>query len=246
MIGFLKKFKDMIPELFQIIILGVLALLALYNNLKNNTDIVDILEVLLPMSLVILAVFLLVQKKQMLLALIVFFVTMFNSGVRDLIYAIFSYHFSLKDFLIDIKFDLIIAFVASLYLMMLIISYALSNDKKFELDYKPIAFPLFIIIIFTYFCFGFGSTMIIILMTLLTMSGGSVLAALAIMLSYVIDHPFNMFNRFIDDTTKFSTLFEWLTYAGAFYVIYVLVMAMIKQFKAEPIKLTIPVEKKEE
>ncbi len=242
MVGFLKKFKNMVPELFQLIILGVLALFALYDSLKNNTDIVDILEVLLPLALIILAIFLLIQKKQMLLALIIFFVTMYGSGLRDLIYAIFSYFFASKDFLVDIKFDLLIAFVASAYLVLMIISYALNNDKKYEVDYKSVAFPLFVIVVFSYFCFGLGSMIFILLITLITTTGGSKLATLAIMLSFVIDHPFNMLNRFVDDTTKFSTLFEWLTYAGVIYVIYVLIMAMIKEFKAEPVKLSIPVE----
>ena len=245
MVGFLKKFKTMIPEMVQLIILGAIGVYALIRGLDGKSAILDFLGAFLPLSLLLLAVFLLALKRKMLASHLVMLLALFDSGPRNLIATLFSYNFATEKW--D-KFDiqLLLAAAAGVYLFMIVISYALDNKESIKLNFKSVMYPFFVFSIFGYLCYGLETTLMILLTSAIVVAFGSNLGGMSILLATVILQPLALIFRIDNKILKFTDVFDWIIYLGSFYVIYILVLAAIKEYKADPIKLNIPVEPKEE
>jgi hypothetical protein len=240
MVGFIKGFKSLIPELFQWIILGVISLFVLFRTLENNSEILDFFIALLPVAFILFAVFLLVIKKQLLPAHLLLLFAFFDNGLRDLFVGLLSYHFIIEKMLVKIDMILILTAIVSVYLILMVASY-LFDFKIPKIDsYKSVYFPYFIFIIFGYFCFGFTNLIMFLLISLIVLFAGSKLGAISILLSSVIAFPFQIIELFVDKAQDNTMIFDWIIYIGSIYVIYVLIVSFISNYKADPIKLNIP------
>ena len=227
MLSFLKGFKTMLNKQVQLIILLIIGVFVLVQALEGNRDFLPFLNALLPMLLILGAVLLLVNKGQMFAAHVVMFVFLFDDGIRSFFSAITSYNFFAEEFTANFDVYLFLTLIASVYLLMMILSYLLSHEVTLKLEVKPIAFPLFVFSIWCYLCYGFSALLLISLLAVFVLSSGSALASLMIMLSVVIRWPLIVISRFVDDTAEFTDITFWLIALSSVYVIYVLIKEMI-------------------
>lgn len=161
MVGFLKRFKDLIPLQIQRVILAVIGLAVLIFELDGNTsDVIDFLGVLLPIGLILLTVFLLDMKKEHFAAHFVLFVAIFSDSILNMIQALGSYDFFFKQF-DDFPLSLIIGFVAAVYLLMMIISMVLNDGFKVTMG-RPHVFTMLVTSIWIYLCYGFDAALVLV------------------------------------------------------------------------------------
>ena len=242
MISFLKRFKNIVREEFQIIILGVIGIYALIVALDGQSAILSFFEALLPISLILFATLIMVLKSKYIAAHLILLVVLFANGLRSLLRALLSYHFFFENFQITITIHHILSAIVCAYLLMMIVSYAFDFKEKIAIDIKPIWFALLVFSVFSYFCFGFNTTILYVITAFILVVFGSTLGAMAILLSYVINQPLNAIGLFVDEFHRFTTIYDWVIYAASIYVIYVLVITFIKEYKKDPIKIVLPVK----
>jgi hypothetical protein len=230
MVGFLKGFKNLIPHQVQRIILAVIGLVVLIFELDGNTsDVIDLLGVLLPIGLILFTVFLLDMKKEHFAAHLVLFVAIFSDSILNMIQTLGSYDFFFKEF-DEFSLSLIIGFVAAVYLLMMIISMILNDGFKVSLG-KPHIFTVLVTSIWIYLCYGFEAAVVLVLTSLIVFGFGCALGGYAILLAPVIVWPLVLINWFINDITKFISIFNWLIAFSSFYIIYLLVMQALKELR---------------
>jgi len=230
MVGFLKGFKNLIPLQVQRIILAVIGLVVLIFELDGNTsDVIDLLGVLLPIGLILFTVFLLDMKKEHFAAHLVLFVAIFSDSILNMIQTLGSYDFFFKEF-DEFSLSLIIGFVAAVYLLMMIISMILNDGFKVSLG-KPHIFTVLVTSIWIYLCYGFEAAVVLVLTSLIVFGFGCALGGYAILLAPVIVWPLVLINWFINDITKFISIFNWLIAFSSFYIIYLLVIQALKELR---------------
>lgn len=230
MVGFLKGFKNLIPLQVQRIILAVIGLVVLIFELDGNTsDVIDLLGVLLPIGLILFTVFLLDMKKEYFAAHLVLFVAIFSDSILNMIQTLGSYDFFFKEF-DEFSLSLIIGFVAAVYLLMMIISMILNDGFKVSLG-KPHIFTVLVTSIWMYLCYGFEATIVLLITSLIVFGFGCALGGYAILLAPVIIWPLILITWFINDATKFISIFNWLIAFSSFYIIYLLVIQALKEIR---------------
>jgi len=230
MVGFLKGFKNLIPLQIQRIILAVIGLVVLIFELDGNTsDVIDFLGVLLPIGLILLTVFLLDMKKEHFAAHLVLFVAIFSDSILNMIQTLGSYDFFFKEFN-EFGLSLIISFIAATYLLMMIISMILTDGFKMTFG-KPHVFTMLVTSIWIYLCYGFEAAAVLILLSFIVFGFGCALGGYAILLAPVIVWPLVLIRAIINDFTEFLSIYQWLIGLSSFYVIYLLVIAGLKEFK---------------
>jgi hypothetical protein len=227
MLTFLKGFKSLLNKQVQQLILLAIGVLVLIQALDGNSDFLPFLITLLPLLLFLGSVFLLANLGHLFAAYVVMFIYVFDDGIRNFLYAITSYSFSTEEFTANFDVYLFLTAIVGVYLLFMIISYALSGEISFKLNIKPVLFPMFIFSIWCYVCYGFSATLIIILLSILAVSYGSILASLMIMLSVAISWPLIIIDYIVEDSVKFTNITFWLIALSSFYVIYILVKQMI-------------------
>lgn len=85
MIAFVKGFSTKFSLQIQMLILALVSVFVLFVGLRNQTDIIDILQGVLPRLLILGAVWLLFLGKKVLAAYLILFLMQFSSGVTDLV-----------------------------------------------------------------------------------------------------------------------------------------------------------------
>ncbi len=230
MVGFLKGFKNLIPLQIQRVILAVIGLTVLIFELDGNTsDVFDFLRVLLPIGLILLAVFLLDMKKEHFAAHFVLFIAIFSDSILNMIQALGSYDFFFKQF-DDFPLSMIIGFIAAVYLLMMIISMILNDGFKVSFG-KPHVFTMLITSIWIYLCYGFDTALVFVLTSLIIFGFGCALGGYAILLAPVIIWPLIIIQSIIDDVSEFLSIYQWLIGFSSIYIIYLLVVQGLKEFK---------------
>ena len=230
MVGFLKGFKNLIPLQIQRIILAVIGLVVLIFELDGNTnDVISFLGVLLPIGLILLTVFLLDMKKEYFAAHLVMFVAIFSDSILNMIQTLGSYDFFFKQF-DDFGLSLIVSFIAAVYLLMMILSMIFTDGFKVTFG-KPHFLTMLVTSIWIYLCYGFEAATVLILLSFIVFGLGCALGGYAILLAPVIVWPLVLIQAIINDISEFLDIYQWLIGLSSFYVIYLLVMAGLKEFK---------------
>jgi hypothetical protein len=239
MVDFIKGFKNLVPELLQWIILGIMSLFVLFRALENNSEILNFFIALLPVALILFTVLLLGLKKQLLPAHLLLFFVFFDNGLRDLFSGLLSYNFLAERMLVKIDMYLIITAIASLYLILMIVSYSIELKLNKIENTKSMHFLYLVFMVFGYFCFGFNILFMTVITSFLVLYAGSKLGAVSVLLSSVVAFPFVIIKLFTDKAQDNTEIFEWIIYVASLYVIYVLVLSFIRFYKEDPIKINL-------
>jgi len=228
MLSKVRDFKSLIPKQVQQIILLVLGVFVLVRALDGNSRILPFLIAFLPVILILGAVFILAYIGEYFAAHLILFVLVFDEGIRNLFNAVTSYHFFWERFTADFDIYLFLFAIGGIYLLLMCISYLWSGEVKLNLNFKPIAFPVLIFSIWSYVCYGFTTTLIVVLLAILAVSSGSIFAALMVLLFRVIVFPVMIINLIDFKSTKFTDITFWLIALSSFYVIYIIIKEMLK------------------
>jgi hypothetical protein len=233
MVGFIKGFKDLIPLQIQRVILAVIGVAFLIFELDGNTDdFLLLLMVLLPIVLILATVALLEMKNQHLGALLVLLISIFADDIQVFVSALGSYDFFFKDF-DDITVRMIIGFIVALYVLLLVMSYALTEKISFKFDLKSLFFPIFIASIWMYMCYGFSTAFPMFVTAMIAFGLGCTMGGLFILLAMPIIYPIMILNFIVNDAAELLSIYEWLIGAASIYVIYLLVINILPLIKKQ-------------
>lgn len=229
MIAFVKGFSTKLSLQIQMLILALVSVFVLFIGLRNQTDIIDILQGILPRLLILGAVWLMFLGKKVLAAYLILFLMQFSSGVTDLVEWVFSYSIGANDFFL-FDFTLIINAVICAYLAILILSIFLIDGYKIQpLNIKKsslwILYAFFMLYI--YINNSFASVILITLYLFIIYNARSLKALLFLMACYVVNIPLNIVERFIDNTWKFVRINVWLTDFFGIFILYLIVMQFL-------------------
>jgi hypothetical protein len=229
MIAFVKGFSTKLSLQIQMLILALVSLYVLFIGLQNQTDIIDILQGLLPKLLILGAVWLLFLGKKILAAYLVLFFMQFSSGVTDLVEWVLSYSIGANDFFL-FDFTLIVNAVICAYLAILILSIFLIDGYKIQpLNIKKsslwILYAFFMLYI--YINNSFASVILITLYLFIIYNARSIKALLFLMACYLINIPLNIVERFIDNTAKFVRINIWVADFLGIFILYLIVMQFL-------------------
>lgn len=233
--NFIKSFSKMINEQFQMVILAVLSVVAIYTNVMNESGFLDVFVSLLPILFILIAVWLLVIKKNFLESYIVIFLFVFSNGIITFVRWLLSYHFALEEFAVEFSFNFIFLLLGCIYLMIMIASYLMTQGLKIKLNPLGMLPILLLYGLYTYVANGILSFILVGIYLLLAFNVSDKLSALAIMLAFVITIPFEIISLFVDDVAKWTTIYDWVIDLFGLVMIGLLVFEVIKYFeKKEP------------
>ena len=228
MFGFMKSLSSKLSYEIQMVILAVLSMIALFVYVDGITGFFNVLNALLPITLILIAVWLLFIKKNYMVSYIILFLFVFGQGLRTFIQWMLSYHFFFEDFMMTFSLNMLLVLAACLYLLLMMIS--IYFVEGFKIQIKAWDLPMLGLLFGLYVYFNQGLLMLLftVLYVILSESTGIRLATLALMLSQVVTIPFIVIQRFIDDAAKNTRIFDWVMNVFGLVVIYFIVIALIK------------------
>ena len=238
MLNVIKKFQTTINQQFQMVILAVLSMIGLYVYVSGASGFLDVLIALLPIALILVAVWLLYLDKKVLEAYIVIFMIIFANGLTNFIGWIFSYHFFFEDFQITFSINTILLLIGCLYLGVMIVSY-LINDG-FKISFKKLDYVLLVLLfaLYLYLANGIVNLLVNGFLIFLAINASNKFAAFALMLRLVIATPFVIIERFIDETAKFTTIHDWVIELFEIALIVLIVLSVIPLLTKKKIEKT--------
>ena len=234
---FVKKMSTTISDQIQMVILAVLSVVTLYVYLSGVNDVLDFIIAFLPIALVLVAVWLLYLDKKVLESYIIIFLVVFANGLTGFIEWLFSYHFSLEQFLITFNINLLLLLLGSIYLGVMIVSYIMNQGLK--LEFKRIEHLLLILLfaLYLYLANGIVNLLINGLLIVLALSASNKYAMFALLLRLVIASPFIIIRRFVDKVAKFTTIHDWLMNVFEIALIVLLVLTIIPLFTKKKVEV---------
>ncbi len=236
MFTFVKSLSQKIGEQVQLVILAVLSVVAIYIAVGSSSGVLDVISDLLPILLVLSAVWLLFIKKKILASYVVLLLLVFSNGINIFINWLFSYHFFLERFSYTFSINTIFLLVGCIYLMVMIASLLMTEGIKLEIKKLDMVLLLLLFGLYVYINNSFTSLIFVGIYLFFALNAGEKLAALALMLSGIIATPFIIFQRFVDNAAKMTTIHMWLTDAFALFLIYFVIMHAIPLFGKKKIE----------
>lgn len=231
MFAMVKSLSTKINQQMQMIGLVVLSMIGLYLYVDGADDVLEVIQALLPILLILGAVWLLYLNKKPFASHAVLFLVVFANGLNNFLNWIFSYHFFFEDFLVNFSINTLLTLIACLYLGAMLLSFLLNDGYKIELKNpgKPLLILLFALYI--YLDNGFASLIFISIYVFIAFNEKQPVAALALMLCQVITVPFIVVRRFIDEAAKFTTIYNWILDAFAIFLIYLIIVNLLPSLK---------------
>jgi len=231
MFAFVKSLSTKINHQMQMIGLVVLSMIGLYLYVDGADDVLEVIQDLLPIVLILGAVWLLFLNKKPLAAHAVLFLVVFANGLNNFLNWIFSYHFFFEEFLVDFSINTLLILLACLYLGSMILSFLLNEGYKVEIKNPGMPLLLLLFASYIYLDNGFASLIFVSIYVFLAFSAKQPVAALALMLCNVITVPFIVVRRFIDEAAKFTTIYNWILDAFAIFLIYLIIVNLLPALK---------------
>jgi hypothetical protein len=231
MFAFVKSLSTKINSQMQMIGLVVLSMIGLYLYLGGADDVLEVTQNLLPIILILGAVWLLFLNKKPLAAHAVLFLVVFANGLNAFINWLFSYHFFFEDFIVNFSINTVMILIACVYLGAIIMSYLLTDGFKVELKNPGHSLLLLLFALYIYLDRGFNALLIVSLYVFLAFNAKQPVAALSLMLCNIITVPFIVVRRFIDEAAKFTTIHDWIMDAFALFLIYLIIVSLLPSLK---------------
>ncbi len=185
----MKKFKDIIPNIIQILILGVLAIYYLVSRYPGRIGLIYFLQGFLPAVLIFVAIIiLLVNKKLFTSHVVTFLVGYFAVGRRSLL-EILSFDLKTMTFQDTVGLKTILYAIIFIYFILMIFSYLLAGKTKGNTDGgKLIVLTLSTFLLF-YFTKGFEAASLMLLPTFISLIFGLPIASILLLLSSLVNIP---------------------------------------------------------
>lgn len=185
----MKKFKDIIPNIIQIIIIGVLAIYYMINKYPGRQNIIYMLNAFLPAALTFVAIIILLVKGKLFTAHVVTFLVGYITLGRNALLALLSFDFKNMTFQDDIGLMTFIYALIFIYFILMIFSYLLQGKTKGNTDGgKLIVLALCTFLLFD-FTNGFESATLLLLPTFVSLIFGIPQASILLLLSSLVHIP---------------------------------------------------------
>lgn len=238
MFAMIKKFSSMINQQIQMVILAVLSMIGLYVYVAGANGFLPVIIALLPILLILTAVWLLFLDKKILESYIIIFMLIFANGLTNFLGWIFSYHFFFEDFQVAFSINTLLLLVGCLYLGLMIVSYLMNGGLSVSI--KKIDFMLLFLLFALYLYLDAGIVNLLLngFYLFLAINASNKFAAFALMLRLVIATPLIIIQRFIDEAAKFTTIYTWLMEAFEIALIVLIVLSLIPLLTQKKIEKT--------
>src|SRR5690606_5667641 len=126
------------------------------------------------------------------------FIPVFVDDIQTFISALGSYDFFFEQF-DDITLRMILGFIVSVYLLLLILSYLLTEKVTLKFDIKALFVPIFIASLWMYMCNGFSTTLPMFITAMIAFGFGCVMGGLLILLITPILQLLLILNFIVND-----------------------------------------------
>ena len=194
MLSFVRKFKTLVPDVVQLVLVIVIAVYALAFRVNYTGGFFNIISVLLPLLLITGSAVLLVIYKKYLAGHAILLLGLFINGLTAFINAAFALQFSPFSYNPGFTPQIFVNLVIFAYLAVMVVSYVLAGG----ITTKPLKGKTFLagvlLFLFVWVFNGFYSAVIVLALPLISLLIGLEFPALLLMLSVVIEEPFNFIN----------------------------------------------------
>ncbi|MFH0767849.1 MAG: hypothetical protein ABII85_06305 [Bacillota bacterium] len=218
MVNWIKGFKDLFGKDISKLIVTVIALFGVYLTVNTSSGIWILLKTLLPILLIAIAAIGLQFKGKSLAAHLVLILTAYLGTGTAFISTLTSFDFSSMSFGLSFTLDLIVASVIFVYLALFILSHILEGKIVTKFNRTPVVTSA--IIAFTYFFFrsGFSVAVLKIAPPVIALLFGSNLFAIMLLLTGVIDVPFDLLDKIFNDSIVNQPISYFLFAAFGIYL----------------------------
>lgn len=228
--NFIDTLKEKLSLKVQLIILVVLILFSTFQTFYDYSSYINVANNLLPKLLIGLAIIYLLSQQKGLSAHLVLLLTLFSGYFYHFVASILSFQLNMGIFLKQINVFDIVGVLISIYLVLMIISYAKAQEK-FELDIK--VEPLMIgLALYLYIRFGFEYSLAAFALMLIFVISKSRVPLYLFMLSYVIHIPFFIIDLIFDRIGFYLTSY-WFYAMFGFVILILVVIKLIKALNQE-------------
>ncbi|BCR36393.1 hypothetical protein [Mariniplasma anaerobium] len=203
---FLKSLKNKIPIQIQWIVMIILFMFSMIGIITDEYGF-NIVIAVLPRLLIGLAVIYLFSEKKLLGGYIVLLVALFGRYIYNFVSFVLSFRLNTLNFLQDITLLDVIGTVFSIYLLLMILSYVLNEEKQninIHMDLLVILLSLYL-----YFRYGYEYAFVALFLMLVFIALNSKVGLYLMMLSYVIHIPFFLIDL-VFDRIGFNLLSYWV------------------------------------
>lgn len=231
MIDFIKKFKTMVPEVVQLVLVGVIAVYTLAFRVSYSTPVFNVLANFLPVSLIVCSAVLLVVFKKSLAGHAILLLGLYINGLTIFINALFSLSFSPFSYTPGFTPEIFINLIIFIYLALIVVSYLISGG----ISTKPLKGQSLmlgaLLFAFAWIFQGFYSAVIMLALPLIALLIGLEFPALILMLSVVIEEPFSFINNAINNSLGWRSISYYVYLLGSLFFIYLFSIGIYKAIK---------------
>ncbi|QWB99411.1 hypothetical protein KHQ88_04395 [Mycoplasmatota bacterium] len=202
----LKRFKDVIPNFIQVLIILLLSIYYLILNWPGLTPVLYSLRAFLPVVFIFLALMYLLVKGKLFASHVILFIVHYLSRGRSALMTLLSYDFHTMAFLEDINLWVFIYLIIFIYFIMMIFSYILSNKVNGRVDRGHWLILVLLTFILFYIYFGLNQAFILLLPAILGTLFGVPIASGLLLLSSMIAVPLTFVIHIIEGTLLDQTI----------------------------------------
>ncbi len=210
MIQFIKQFKHRVSQDIQNIIFFVILIFSLVMSILDIIEVLDLLQILVVQACILAAVILLYLNKKFIASHIVLLVMLYANGIGALVRSLLSYNFSLGAFTAKPEWDVLIAGIISLYLILLTLSYVLDAKVTFKFEVTEVLIMVVIVAIYLYARYSLATMLLATIPALIALFAGVPLAAMLILICQLIGLPFELLDALLDQGLDGYSIFYYV------------------------------------
>lgn len=220
MVTFVKKFKDTVPSVVQMVLIGVIGLYALaFNNVNYSLTFLGVIASLLPVLLTVVSAMLLSVFNKQLPAHVVLLFGLFINSLFIFIRALFSLNFSPFSYTPGFTVEMFVNLLIFAYLLFMVISYVM-NESLPKIEVKSSLFYVILIVFgFLWIFRGFNTALFSVLIPLVVLWLGTEFSSLLLLLGIVISQPFLFINQIVQSTLSWNDFGDYIFLIGSLVLI---------------------------
>jgi hypothetical protein len=210
MINFIKQFKHRISKDVQTIIFFLIILFSVIISIIDIIEVIDLLQILVIQACILGAVILLYVKKKFVASHIILLLMLYANGIGALVRSLFSYNFSLGVFTAKPEWDILVAGIISLYLILLTLSYSLDEKVTFKFEVSNVLIMIVLVSVYLYVRYSLATMLLALIPALIALFAGVPLAAMLILICQLIGLPFELLDAILDQGLDGYSLFYYV------------------------------------
>ncbi|AUD63281.1 hypothetical protein BK010_06635 [Tenericutes bacterium MO-XQ] len=228
---FIKDFSNKIDVSIRMVILFIFLGFAVYDRIGNYGGFLPALEVYAPIALISIGIAYLLLKGKEFAAHASLFMFAYLSGAFAFINSILSLRFKPFGLGVPLSWEIIVAFLGFVYLLLMALSLYLKNSKPQKIERKDIALTAVIAFTFFFLRSGFFTAVNKLLLPVISLFFGLPLPTILFLAAGVIDVPFDFIDRLINTNLLSISIGYYLFSFFAFYLIFGAVKGIIGELK---------------